>query len=128
MSDWNSSATSSSCRSSQATYVACEVVVVKSRTLQFEGSSTSPPWVEHDETYDDYTNTGSGNGLSTSSTVYHLLTQEVISGSNLPTASPKVYPLTEKWGDTPADRTTPSPPRNYETPETTAPSELNEPT
>ncbi len=33
MSDWNSSATSSSCRSSQATYVACEVVVVKSRTL-----------------------------------------------------------------------------------------------
>ena len=43
MSDWNSSATSSSCRASQATYVACEVVVVKSRTLQFEGSSSSPP-------------------------------------------------------------------------------------
>ncbi len=100
MSDWNSSATSSSCRSSQATYVACEVVVVKSRTLQFEGSSTSPPWVEHDETYDDYTNTGSGNGLSTSSTVYHNLTQEVTSGSNLSTT---LYPLTTKWTYTPHD-------------------------
>ncbi len=50
-------------------------------------SSSNAPWVEHDYTYDDYT-----NGLNTNG--YHNLTQEVVKGSNLPSS---LYPLTKTW-------------------------------
>ncbi|HZU67136.1 MAG TPA: hypothetical protein VFA09_07650, partial [Ktedonobacteraceae bacterium] len=77
-------------------YDACTIALLSSVTTEFDGNSTSnAPWIEHDYTYDDY-----NNGLNTNNT-YHNLTQEVIKGSNLPSAPPtQLYPLTETWSYT----------------------------
>jgi hypothetical protein len=74
-------------------YAACDIIPLSSKTTEYdETNSSNAPWVEHDYTYDDYDPT---NGLKSG---YHNLTQEVISGSNLPNATPNlIYPLTEKW-------------------------------
>jgi RHS repeat-associated protein len=79
--------------SGSAPFAACDIVLLGSRTTEYdETNSSNAPWAEHDYTYDDYDTT---NGLKSG---YHNLTQEVISGSNLPTAAPNlVYPLTKKW-------------------------------
>src|SRR5260221_8679958 len=81
------------------TYPACEVIVQSTKTTDDEqASSSTAPWVEHDYTYDDYSTSG---GLVASG-VYHNLSQEVISGSNLSTT---LYPVTNKWTYTPNDQT-----------------------
>lgn len=77
---------------------ACLVVVPTTRTTFYEGTGTanaSAPWVQTDNTYDDYS---TGSGLSTSTTVYHNLLQSVITSSNAPT-------LTKKWQYVTNDRT-----------------------
>ena len=92
-------ANSNACRSTTTTYPACEVIVQSTKTTDDEqASSSTAPWVEHDYTYDDYSTSG---GLVASG-VYHNLTQEVISGSNLSTT---LYPVTNKWTYTPNDQT-----------------------
>ncbi len=85
-----------SCKSSSYfTYNPCEVMVVSSKTTLYEGtgsSNSNAPWVETDNTYDDY-NSSSGLGSG-----YHNLTQQVISSSNAPT-------LTKKWSYQTNDQT-----------------------
>src|SRR6266571_4191401 len=76
-------------------YPPCEVMVLSSRATLYErtGSSNSnAPWVQTDNTYDDYSST---SGLIAG---YHNLTQQVISSSNAPT-------LTRKWTYTTNDQT-----------------------
>lgn len=75
-----------------AVYFSCEVMVVSSRTTQYEGTGSgnaNAPWVQHDNTYDDYNGSNITSG-------YHNLTQESISSSNAPQ-------LTRKWTYTPTD-------------------------
>src|SRR5579884_2345390 len=87
----NPSACVSNPPSSWSPYNACTIVELSSKTTQLNGSNSSnAPWVEDDNTYDDY-NPNSG-GLNTNG--YHNLTQQVVKGSNLPTS---LYPLTKKW-------------------------------
>jgi len=74
-------------------YAACDLLVLSSRTTQYEGSTSSnPPWLEHDDTYDDYS---SGGGLQAG---YHNLTQDAVS-----TSTGTSY--TRKWTYTPNNRT-----------------------
>jgi hypothetical protein len=71
------------------------VMVTSSRTTTYEGTSSSnpnAPWVQHDDTYDDYNST---SGLIAG---YHNLLQDVISSANAPT-------LTRKWTYQPTDTT-----------------------
>jgi len=124
----NTYATSANaCRSSTATYTACETVLQSSTTTDYELTySSSPPAVTDTYTYDDYTTSGGLAALGSTPKVYHHLTQEVISGTNLPTTSPKVYPLTEKWGYATNDQTTTSPSWTYYTVATATHSELDD--
>jgi len=74
-------------------YPPCEVVVTSSRTTLYEGTtSSSAPWVQTNNTYDDYSPT---SGLQTG---YHNLTQQVVSSANAPS-------FTRKWTYTTNDQT-----------------------
>jgi YD repeat-containing protein len=74
-------------------YPPCEVVLTSSRSTLYEGtSSSSAPFVETDNTYDDYS---ASSGLQTG---YHNLTQAVITSANAPM-------LTKKWTYTTTDQT-----------------------
>ncbi len=92
---YNYAANSNACRSTSATYPACEVVLNSMQTYDFEQTGVSisiAPSTTTSYTYDDYSNS---SGLAAVGTkVYHNLTQEQISGTNLPSS---IYPLTEQW-------------------------------
>ncbi len=83
--------------SGSAPYAACDLVLLSSQTKEYNATnSSSPPFVEHDYSYDDYdTTTGLKSG-------YHNLLQDKISGSNL---SSTLYPLSRNWAYTPNDQT-----------------------
>ena len=91
--------TNTSCYSdpSYNAYVPCEVVLTRTRTTNYEqtgASNPNAPWVQQDNTYDDYSTTkafGTFGG-------YHNLLQQVTSSSNAPT-------MTKKWTYTPTDTT-----------------------
>lgn len=76
---------------------ACERILVTSKTIFYEGtgtSNTNAPWVQTDNYYDDYTNSG---GLTSTSGVYHNLTETDISSSNAPTVIKKFrYLITDE--------------------------------
>ncbi len=92
---------SNACRSTSGTFPACEVVLLSTQTSDYElTNNSSPPSLTTSYTYDDYTTSGGLKG----SGVYHNLTQQTISGTNLLPAS--LYPLTEQWSYTPNDQTT----------------------
>ncbi len=77
------------------TYTPCEVLVLSSRTTFSEGTgSSSAPWVQSDNTYDDFSDS---TGFTPSSG-YHNLLQQVVSSSNAPT-------LTKKWSYTTNNQT-----------------------
>src|SRR5579885_1994491 len=97
-----STQTPMACRDSaktSTTYTPCEVVLLSTRSTQYEGTAigtSNAPWVEQDYTYDDYTTTGGLAVPNTTFTAYHNLTQEVITSSNAQT-------VTEKWTYTPQE-------------------------
>jgi RHS repeat-associated protein len=73
-------------------YTACEPVLLSTRTINWEGTGTAGPYVEHDDTYDDYSTSTAGLGsyyASPATGSYHNLQKEVISGSNIPTTTKK---------------------------------------
>ncbi|MBV9711282.1 MAG: hypothetical protein JO011_10265, partial [Ktedonobacteraceae bacterium] len=81
--------------SSYKAYEPCEVVLTSSRTTRYEQTGTgniNVPWVQQDNTYDDYTSSGGfGSYPQVPATgAYHNLQQQVISSSNAPT-------VTKKW-------------------------------
>jgi hypothetical protein len=90
--------TNASCYSdpSYTAYVPCEVILTKTRTTNYEQTgtgNTNAPWVQQDNSYDDYT-----GGTFTATGTYHNLQQQVISSSNAPT-------VTKKWTYTPTNQT-----------------------
>ncbi len=65
-------------------YNPCEVMILKSRTTQYEGTGSgnnNAPWTQHDYTYDDF-NSNTGGGLTAG---YHNLVEDVTTSSNAPT-------------------------------------------
>ncbi len=81
--------------SSYKAYEPCEVALVSSRTTHYEqtgSSNANAPWVQQDNTYDDY-NSSSGLGSypqAPATGAYHNLQQQVTTSSNAPT-------VTKKW-------------------------------
>jgi YD repeat-containing protein len=75
-----------------AIYNPCVQAPLETKTISFEGNgnAANAPWVDTKYTYDDL----NGTTGYTSSTNYNNTTQEVITGSNLPSS---IYPLTKKW-------------------------------
>ncbi len=70
-------------------YNPCEVMILKTRTTQYDGTGSgnaNAPWTQHDYTYDDF-NANAGGGLTPG---YHNITQDVATSSNAPT-------FTKKW-------------------------------
>jgi hypothetical protein len=89
---WDGSSTYNSCNGNYSgIYTPCEVMLLSSRTTQYEGTgsgNSSAPWVEHDYTYDDY-HPGSGLGDyecpgEQEQGSYHNLCQDAVAGTNLP--------------------------------------------
>ncbi|MBV9258440.1 MAG: hypothetical protein JO215_10515, partial [Ktedonobacteraceae bacterium] len=81
--------------SSYKAYEPCEVVLTSSRTTRYEQTGTgniNVPWVQQDNTYDDYTSSGGFGSYpqAPATGAYHNLQQQVISSSNAPT-------VTKKW-------------------------------
>ncbi len=78
-------------------YNPCEVMILKSRTTQYDGTgsgTTNAPWTQHDYTYDDF-NPNTGGGLTAG---YHNMTRDVTTSSNAST-------LTKKWSYSTNDTT-----------------------
>jgi RHS repeat-associated protein len=86
----NGTHTSCSSTFSTASYTACEVIPLTTKTTIYEqtGSNNSnAPWTQTSDTYDDY-NSSSGLGdfhQAPATGSYHNLQQEVITSSNAPT-------------------------------------------
>jgi RHS repeat-associated protein len=73
------------------TYTPCEVVLLSTKTTQYEQtgtSNTNAPWVQKTYTYDDYS-TSSGLDQSNPPKYYHNTLTEALSGSNVPTSTKK---------------------------------------
>ncbi len=80
------------------------VAPLETKTLFYDGNAgtsneANTPWIDTTYTYDDLS---ASQGYSYSSTAYHNLLQEVITGSNLPSS---VYPLTKTWTYSPNNGT-----------------------
>jgi len=71
--------------SGSSPYAACDVMILSSKTTEFdETNSSNSPWVEHDYTYDDYSVSGgfpTCTGQQHTFCRSHILTPEVISGA-----------------------------------------------
>src|SRR5260221_4160479 len=83
------------------TYTACIAMVLTSTTTLYEGlgsGTPTPPSVEHDYTYNDYTTTG---GLNTGG--YHNLTGEDLKIST--SSNPSTPYLKQKWTYSPNNQT-----------------------
>ncbi|HZU69775.1 MAG TPA: hypothetical protein VFA09_21060 [Ktedonobacteraceae bacterium] len=99
---WDNSNTANSCNGNYSgIYTPCEVMIISSRTTQYEGTSPSnpnAPWVEQDSTFDDYRNSSGLGDFHQSPALgsYHNLQQQTIAGPYLSPAYPSVY-LTRKW-------------------------------
>ncbi len=111
---WDGTSTWNSCNGDyNGIYTPCEVMVISSRSTQYDGSgsgNSSAPWLEHDYTYDDY-EAGTGRGLGnyhlcdqTTSGSYHNLCTDAVAGTNLPnfsaykdTQTNTAFDITHTW-------------------------------